>query len=131
MSSVERDRFEDALERQGRTLARDADGILGFGIEEMQDDLVAWHQDRPVVLDGDTTSTKVVTHSDRARRGRLDIVRPDPRRVALDEVRPLPPYHPSDGTDASPALHRVVPYFCRNSVIRAPSSARDAIPSLR
>src|SRR4051812_46363117 len=67
----------------------------------------------------------------RGANGGLNVARPHTGRVALDQVRPFPPNHRPDPTNGPCPLHRVFPYFCTNSAMRAPSSARDAMPSFR
>src|SRR5437763_10900801 len=103
VSSVEGDRLEDSLERQGGPFARLANGILGNRGEEVEDDLVAGHEDRSLVLDESALGPQLFTGRDRAPCRRLDVVGPDPRRVALDEVRPFPPYHAAEATNGQGA----------------------------
>src|SRR5690349_16843593 len=106
----------------------------------MKDDFVAGHEDRSLVLDEYALSAQRLTSSACHRRRRFDVAPPNPRRVALDQVRasaghrgpepgsaprvtarrtnrlmaPLPRDSEGKGTAAGVRLHRVFPYFCSN-----------------
>lgn len=93
----------------------------------MEDDLVRRHEQRADVFDAAPFASHRSRRVERSLGGRLHILARKSGRVALDQVRLR--LHAPDATEAALSLHQAFAYVCTRSAMRAPSSARDLIPS--